>query len=99
MEKHLKKHGNGINASVKRKGSSYLFQTTPKILTHITKSLDDFLEISDIRNLVQLFVEEENKLFNRRITKFVKVFEQHKLQDLRNHMLITEPLSSEIKAL
>ena len=70
-----------------------------RIFTHITKSLYDFLEISDIPDLVQLFVEEENKLFNGRITKFVKVFEQHKLQDLRNHMLITEPLSSEIKAL
>ena len=65
-------------------------------MTHITKSLDDFLEISDIRNLVQLFVEEENKLFNRRITESPKVSKAHKLQDLRNHMLITEPLSSEL---
>ena len=57
------------------------------------------MEISDIPDLVQFFVEEENKLFNRRITKFVKVFKEHKLKDLRNHMLITEPLSSELHSI
>ena len=67
--------------------------------THITKLLDDFLEMSDIRNLAQLLVEEENKLFNRRITKFVKVSEQHKLQNLRNHMYITQPFSSELHSI
>ena len=47
--------------------------------------LDSFLKISDIRDLLQPFVEVENKLLNRRMTKFVKVSEQHNLEDLCNH--------------
>ena len=34
-----------------------------------------------------------------RITKFIKLSEQHKLQDLHNCMLITEPLSSELHSI
>ena len=45
-------------------------------------SFDNFLNITEIHDLFQFLVEEENKLFNRRITNFVKVSEQHKLQDL-----------------
>ena len=70
-----------------------------KIFTHSTKSLNYFLEIGGIRDLVQLFAEEENKVFNRRITKFVKVSKQHKLQYLRNHKLIKEPLFSELHSI
>ena len=66
---------------------------------HITRSLDYFLEISDICDLVQFFVEAENKLFNRRITKFVKVSKQHKLQDFCNDMHFTELLSSELHSI
>ena len=45
-------------------------------------SFDNFLNITEIRDLFQFLVEEENKLFNLRITNFVKVSEQHILQDL-----------------
>ena len=81
---------------LKEKDKAIYSKLHKEFFTHITKSLDDFLKISDIRDLVQFFIEEENKLFNCRITKFVKVSEQHKLHDLRNHMLVTEPLSSEL---
>ena len=75
----------------------YIYSELHKeFFTHITKFLNDFLEMSDIRDLGQFLVQEENKLFNRRITTFVKVSEQPKLQDLLNHVLITEPLSSEL---
>ena len=85
---------------LKEKDKAIYSQLHNEFFTHITKSLDDSFEISDIRDLVQFFVEEENQLFNHRITTFVKVSEQqHKLQDLRNHMLITEPLSSELHSL
>ena len=89
----------GFMPQLKEKDKAINSQLHKELFTHITKSLDDFLEISDIRDLVQFFVEKEYKLFNRRITKFVKVSEQHKLQDLRNHMLITEPLSSELHSI
>ena len=84
---------------LKEKDKAIYSELHKKFFTHITKPLDNFLEISDTRDLVQFFVEEENKLFNRRITKFVKVSEQHKLQDLRNHILITEPSSSELHSI
>ena len=84
---------------LKEQNKAIYSQLHKESFTHITKSLDAFLEISDIRDLVQFFVEKKNKLFNRRITTFVKVSEQHKLQDLRNHMLITEPLSSELHSI
>ena len=84
---------------LKEKDKAIYSQLHKEFFTHITKSLDNFLEINDIRDLVQFFVEEENKLFNRRIAKFVKVSEQHKLQDLSNRMLITEQLSSELHSI
>ena len=61
-----------ISVPLKEKDKAIYSQPHKDFLAHITKSLDDFLEISDIRDLVQFFVEEENKSFNRRITKFVK---------------------------
>ena len=84
---------------LKEKDKAIYSQLHKEFFTHITKSLDNFLEINDIRDLVQFFVEEENKLFNRRIAKFVKLSEQHKLQDLSNRMLITEQLSSELHSI
>ena len=89
----------GLMHQLKEQNKAIYSQLHKESFTHITKSLDAFLEISDIRDLVQFFVEKKNKLFNRRITTFVKVSEQHKLQDLRNHMLITEPLSSELHSI
>ena len=85
----LKNTEMGLMHQLKEKDKAINSQLHKEFFTHITKSLDDFFEITDIRDLVQFFAEKENKLFNRRITKFVKVPEQHKLQDLRNHMLIT----------
>ena len=84
---------------LKEKDEGIYSELRKMFFTHATKLLDDFLEMIDIRDLAQLLVEEENKLFNRRITKFVNVSEQHKLQDLRNHMYITQPLSSELHSI
>ena len=50
---------------LKEKDKAIYSQLRKEFFTHITKSLDDFLEISDIRGLVQCFGDEENKLFKR----------------------------------
>ena len=49
--------------------------------------------------LSSFLLRKKKKLFNRRITKFVEVSEQHKLQDLCNLMRIIEPLSSELHSI
>ena len=76
---------------LKEKDKTIYPELHKEFFAHINKSLDDFLEISDIRDLVEFCVEEENKLFICRITKFVEVSKQHKLQvhpiicSLHNH--------------
>ena len=62
---------------LKEKDKAIYSELHKEIFTDITKSLDDFLEISDICDFAQFLIEEENKLFNPRITKFVKVSEHH----------------------
>ena len=62
---------------LKEKDKAIYSELHKEIFTDITKSLDDFLEISDICDLAQFLIEEENKLFDPRITKFVKVSKHH----------------------
>lgn len=57
--------------------------------TRITKLLGYFFEISDIRDLVDNFVEEEKNLFDRIVTKFLKVSEKRKLQDTQSYTYYT----------
>ena len=62
---------------LKEKDKAIYSELHKEIFTDITKSLDDFLEISNICDFARFLIEEENKLFNPRITKFVKVSEHH----------------------
>ena len=48
-----------------------------------------FFEISDIRDLVHNFVEEEKNLFDRIVTKFLKVSEKRRLQDTQSYTYYT----------
>ena len=72
---------------LKEKDKAIYSELHKEIFTDITKSLDDFLEISDICDLAQFLIEEENKLFNPRITKFVKVSKHHVTSKKKNNQL------------
>ena len=56
---------------LKEKDKAIYSELHKRFFTHITKLLDSFLKIGDIRDLLQPFVEVENKLLNRRITKYL----------------------------
>ena len=62
---------------LKEKDKAIYSELHKEIFTDITKSLDDFLEISNICDFARFLIEEKNKLFNPRITKFVKVSKHH----------------------
>ena len=65
----------------------------------IKKFLSNSISISDIRDLVEKFMVEENPLFNRRITKFIKVVKQSDIRDLRKRMQILRTLSKDLHEL
>ena len=62
----------------------------------INESIDNGIDINISRDLVQRFIDMENQLFNRRITKFIKVCMQPDIRDLRNCMRIIQRLLNDL---
>ena len=68
-----------------------------KIFEHLEKSNSD-VEISALSKIQHNLKELEEQLFNRRITKFVKLDPSINIQELRTKMNITEILSRKLHA-
>ena len=68
-----------------------------KFFEHLEKSNSD-IEISALNNIQHNFKELEEQLFNRRITKFIKLDPTINIRELRTKMNITETLSRKLHA-
>ena len=82
---------------LKEKNNTIYFELHNDFFSKINESNDNGIDISIVRGLVQHFIDMENQLFNRRITKFMKVSIQSDISDLRNHMRITKTLSNDLQ--
>ena len=66
-----------------------------KFFEHLEKSNSD-IEISALNNIQHNFKELEEQLFNRRITKFIKLDPSINIRELRRKMNITETSSRKL---
>ena len=68
-------------------------------LDQIKNYLSNSISINDIRDFVEKFIVEENKLFNRRITKFIKVATHPEIRVLRKPKQVLQTLSKDLHEL
>ena len=68
-----------------------------KFFEHLEKSNSD-IEISALNKIQHNFKELEEQLFNRRITKFIKLDPSINIRELRTKMNIPETLSQKLHA-
>ena len=68
-----------------------------KFFEHLEKSNSD-IEISALNKIQHNFKELEEQLFNRRITKFIKLDPSINIRQLRTKMNIPETLSQKLHA-
>ena len=68
-------------------------------LDKIKSYLSNSISINDIRDFVEKFIVEKNKLFNRRITKFIKVATHPEIPDLRKPKQVLQTLSKDLHKL
>ena len=94
MESNHKKRGEIINCLLEQNKTNLNNRTNAfnNRFTKITKGNED---ITDINNLLDSFINLENKLFNRRVIKFLKVCNSFEVQQLRNKMNIENRFSSD----
>ena len=65
----------------------------------IEQAIENSIDIAIIRDLKQYFGKIESELFNRRITKFVKVAKDPDIRLLREKMRVANCLSNELNNL
>ena len=54
---------------LKEKNNTIYFELHNDFFRNINESIDNGIDINSVRDLVQHFIDMENQLFNRRITK------------------------------
>ena len=69
----LQNTGMTLMHQLQEKGVVIHAQTYSDFFDQIKNSLSNAISINDIRDLAEKFTVEQNELFNRRITKFIKV--------------------------
>ena len=89
----LQNTGMTLMHQLQEKGVVIHVQTYSDFFDQIKNSLSNAISIYDIRDLAEKFAVEQNELFNRRITKFIKVAKQPDIRDLRKRMQILRTLS------
>ena len=70
-----------------------------EFFSQIEEAIENNIDIAIIRDLKQYFIKIENELFNRRITKFVKVAKDPDIRLLREKMRVAKYLSNELNSL
>ena len=71
-------------------------QLCSDFLDKIKNYLSNSISTNDIRDFVEKFIVEEIKLFNRRITKFIKVVTHPEIPDLRKPKQVLQTLSKDL---
>ena len=89
----LQNTGMTLMHQLQEKGVVIHAQTYSDFFDQIKNSLSNAISINDVRDLAEKFTVEQNELFNRRITKFIKVAKQPDIRDLRKRMQILRTLS------
>ena len=65
----------------------------------IEEAIENSIDIAIVRDLKQYFSKIENELFNRRVTKFVKVAKDPDIRLLREKIRVANYLSNELNNL